>query len=167
MDRKYDIFVAYNTNSIVEMVQNRYGKTFKYDETEVELPTYADDLNSLEELKPSEEVERIRKSCFKCIKEYYIKDNQGKYRLYFDILTDEYTKPGLINHVDFNRDQIKNVNAVVFVISSREISFWQLQEAFFASYYNKPIIFLPTKKFLYLIKSKKFDSYISHALKTK
>lgn len=161
----FDIFIAYNTDSIVEATQKKYRKCFKYDLIKL---NHQNDkkVQPSNENQRSQEIEEIRKWTFLCISEYY-KKTQGKYSLYFDILTDKYETPELYYHIEANRNQIQKSQMLIFVISNQEISFWQLQEAFFASYYDKKIAFLTTNKFLRLIKNKKFDTYIESQLKEK
>ena len=155
-----NVFIAYNTESFVKTVQNKFCKVFKYEEGEnanltIE-PTFSDDCNFF---TVSQRVEAIRKAIFNSISSFY--KLNGKNELLFDILDDSYTEPGLYYHIDKNRKKIKESDMIIFVVAEKEISFWQLQESFFASYYDKRICFLTTEKFLKLIKKNKLDNYIN------
>ena len=138
---KQTIFIAYNTDSIVD------------DNTIVK--------------EPCCKCEEQRRSIFQTLYDKYKSD--GKYELYFDILHDEYGKKDLYYHIDKNESIISmdNTRAIIFVISTAEVSFWQLLEAFFASYHNKKILYISVKKFIKLINGHKLDRFIDYHLRRK
>lgn len=148
------IFIAYNTNSVVNKVKS--SKWFKKVESA--------NINTEEqEKKPccltiSPQEEQLRLHTFKAINDIY--KRKGQHELFFDILNENYSKPGLHYHIDINKNIIEGCDLLFFIISEEEISFWQLQEAFFASYFNKPIMFIDTEKFVKLIIKQKFDRYL-------
>lgn len=161
-----NIFIAYNTDSISKL----HKKIIKFKEDEIENQiSVSENYNKNENFfSVSIEEHKKRIACFMRIKEYYKKKN-GKYNLYFDILDNTYQSQNRYSHIDRNEEIIKSdkTKLIIFVVSDNEISFWQLQEAFFGSYYDKKILFLTNKKFLKLIKTKKLDKKIKRQIKSK
>lgn len=158
------IFIAYNTDSIV----NLYKKIikFKKDDFEKNIKIPNEFLKNKNFFSVSANMQKKRIACFLRIKSYY-EENGGKNNLYMDILNDDYKNSNKYYHIERNEEIIKDENTklIIFVVSDNEISFWQLQEAFYASYYNKKISFLSVKKFLKFIRNKKLDNYICKKLK--
>lgn len=184
------VFVAYNTDSIVNLLTARESDTKKYKfgglEAQIRKNCYKliDAVHKQENTvisvtKPSDvqvvskQKQSLRKKVFKEVFQYY-KTNDGKYDLYFDIL-DAWKSTSLLTHYDKNGLKIRNSEFVIFVIADEETSFWQLQEIYFASYYNKKIVYLKTEKFLKLIARGKrncngqnvLDNYIQKVLASK
>ena len=184
------VFVAYNTDSIINLLttSDSITKKYKFGGLESQIRTKHNQLiNAVHKqentvvstTKPtdvqdvSKQKQSLRKKVFKEILQYY-KKNAGKYDLYFDIL-DTWKSTSLVTHYDKNGLKIKSSEFVIFVIADEETSFWQLQEIYFASYYNKKIIYLKTEKFLKLIARGKrnrkvqntLDNYIEKVLAVK
>lgn len=151
------IFIAYNTASIAKIAVKKYQKHFDFEQRN----SNRDQLTN----KNPTSIESAKK-IFNKIVEYY-KKNKGKFSLYFDILAGTFLPGETDYYITTNKEQIRDSQMFVFVVSIEEISFWQLQEAFFASYYDKKIAYLSTDKFLKLIVNKKFDHYIESKLKSK
>ena len=173
------IFVAYNTDSIVESlisshhkkfgnlkkkVKNECGNLIEKVEEEAHVPSTLND--SIDVQAVSDQKSELRKKVFKIIKKYYgVKG--GIYELYFDILDDSWTSQSLVRHYEKNNIAIKNSSFIISIIADDETSFWQLQEIYFASYYNKPILYLRTEKFLKLVAKGKLDKKIGRWKKKK
>lgn len=164
MDKK--VFVAYNTDSIVNTFVLPKKRSIKKLWNEIQKKC---DLTALRQQNPintsclrevTSEVEKVRFSIFKTLHTFY----KGHWDLYFDILDKNWQTPKLQTHSDKNRLRIQNSDFIIFVIADDETSFWQLQEAYFASYYDKPIFYVKTKRFLSLICHQKLDSAINKAI---
>lgn len=171
---KRTIFIAYNTDSIVwELTlrkSNKYGRLSdgiqKNDEIKnlmeevyTEKGTSYADVDTI-----SDNNDILRKKVFQAIKEYLttsnrqqttdgyiVADNTYKnvsYNYYMDILDESWQTQKLITHYTKNKQTIKQSDGLLFVIADEETSFWQLQEAYFASFYNKPIMYIKTQQFL-------------------
>lgn len=136
-----ECFVSYNTDSILDC----YFRIFCANKnTQIYQMTNLDD----------------KKEVFVKFRQYYI-SNKGIHKMYVDILdnTDIPYNPKI------NYCKIEKCKFVLALIGQEEISFWQLQELYFASYFNKKIIFMTTQKFMRLLKRKKLDKQIFHMLK--
>ena len=164
MDKK--VFVAYNTDSIVNSfvlpINRSFKKLWKEINTKCDLVSMTQQKmrksSCLREVLP--EIEEIQFSIFNTLRTFY----KGSWDLYFDILDKNWQTSELRNHSDKNQQRIQDCDLIIFVIADDETSFWQLQEAYFASYYNKPIFYVTTKKFLSLISKHKLDNAINKKL---
>lgn len=158
---KKNIFVAYNTDSIVKIIKKKYHKEKSKNNCEI-----SNDCS----WPVSNEIKKERIECFKNLTENIANDKTinikgNEYILYFDILDNEKQDTELNEHVPDNRKKIKECALVIYVISKEEISFWQLQEAFFASYFNKNVIMLTTEDFFKLVYKKRFNKFLKKQMK--
>lgn len=157
-----DVFVAYNTDSIMKnllgnvhqngitRLRQHVIKKFEYEKTEFKTATLP-----WGSLSVPENINAIRKQAFESIISFY-NLKKKTYNLYFDIL-DSTHSAAFTNHLKKNADIISKSEAVIFVVDCIEISFWQLQEAFFASYFNKKVLCLKTEDFLKLVNRGKIE----------
>ena len=165
-----DIFVAYNTDSIMRyLFANTFPTGFKKLRKYVNSQLNYTQDEIITAIKPwgsiavPKSVCDIRKATFEIIKEYY-SSREPKYNLYFDILN-TVDSSDLTNNFNKNAKEISLSKAVIFVVDYTEISFWQLQEAYFASYYNKKVLCLKTEDFLKLVSSGKITKAIDKLLR--
>lgn len=186
-----EVFVAYNTDSIVNLLTTSKSRTNRYNFSKLKAQIRKNHAQLIADAQKQDNVDdqiaeptdvqlvspqkhSLREKVFEEILQYY-KENDGIYELYFDILDTSWESISLVTHYDKNGLKIKNAEFVIFVIADDETSFWQLQEIYFASYYNKRIVYLKTEKFLKLIaRGKKYrhgknalDNYINKVLDRK
>lgn len=190
---KKQIFIAYNTDSLVWELTlqniNKYNKLSKDIQNNESIKdlmahVYKEKNISKQDIDiVSEENEKLRIRVFKQIKNHLrvLKCNQCLndnfkdcdayyknvcYSYYMDILDESWKTTLSLTHYTKNKQTIKQCDAVLFVIASEETSFWQLQEAYFASFYNKPIIYVTTGQFLKLVAKHRLHKYIEKKLKS-
>lgn len=169
----YNVFVAYNTDSIMRnllgQVSHRgFRKLYRYVSKNVSKSHKQNSIASSTlpwgSIDVPKEVTEIRKEIFFIILSFYQK-RKSDFNLYFDILNPMDKENAFPNYVERNADIINNASAFIFVVDTIEISFWQLQEAYFASYYNKKVLCLKTEDFLRCISQRKLDKELKKLIK--
>lgn len=157
------IFISYNTNSITkEALKPRYEKIF-------DLTTCADDIDKYFTSYRVTGIDTnklgiLRTNIFEQIKTRIKTKN---FDFYIDMIDNSNKNVGNDNErwlVDITKN-IADCSAYLFVVDDTEISFWQLQEVFLATFYNKTIIYLSTRTFIKLVSKNKLCRYIANRIK--